>query len=83
MCFPAVQVLHVNFPSGRTSANELTAVCESGDWSQKSLASLLDGESADAPHAQKKVSVRADGPFSVRVLVNVAAGNGEHESAGV
>lgn len=80
---PAAQVSDVNFSVGRSPANQLTVVCESSGWSPEPLVSLLDPGSADVPDAQRKVSVRPDGLFSVRALINLTAGKGKHESGGV
>lgn len=69
----------MNFAVWRTSANELSVLCESSGWSLQPLVSLLDARSADVPAAQKKVSVRPDGLFAVTALVNLAAVEGKHE----
>ncbi|XP_076581505.1 uncharacterized protein LOC143317301 isoform X2 [Chaetodon auriga] len=69
------QVSEVNLSVRRTSANELFVHCESSGWNPEPALSLLDSR-RNVLAARGESSVRPDGLFSVRTLVDVAAAEG-------
>lgn len=67
----------MNFRLWRTPANQLCVLCWSSGWSPKPLVSVLDWTGSNVSTADEpEVVLQADGLFSVSVLVNVEAVDG-------
>lgn len=67
----------MNFRLWRTPANQLCVLCWSSGWSPKPLVSVVDWTGSNVSTVDEpEVVLQADGLFSVSVLVNVEAVDG-------